>query len=72
MAYPRNRPRIGEAAMKRRQLGYLYEIPLLVMVTGIIAAVLWPRLLPPWHWLALVPFAAACGYFVYYVIVRRR
>gem|GEM_PF-4098278 len=58
--------------MISRQLGYLYEIPLLVMITGIIAAVLWPRLDSPWNWLALLPFVLACGYFAYYILIRRR
>jgi hypothetical protein len=57
--------------MKRRQLGYLYEIPLLVMITGVIAAILWPKLQSPWNWLSFAPFALACGYFIYYGIIRR-
>jgi hypothetical protein len=57
--------------MKSRQFGYLYEVPLLVIITGIIAGVLWPVLTPPWNWLALAPFVAAVGYFIYYGVIRR-
>lgn len=58
--------------MKKRQLGFLYEIPLLVMITGTIAAILWHRLSSPLDWVSIAPFAGASAYFLYHVMIRRR
>lgn len=34
---------------KKRHLGYLYEIPLLVLIVTLLSTILWPLLSGPWR-----------------------
>ncbi|WP_295437871.1 hypothetical protein [uncultured Thiodictyon sp.] len=35
--------------LKKRHLGYLYEIPLLVLIITLLSTILWPLLSGPWR-----------------------
>jgi hypothetical protein len=49
-----------------RQAGYLYEIPLMVIVAAIVFGVLYPRLGEPWNDLLLAGLAAVVLLFLGY------
>jgi protein-S-isoprenylcysteine O-methyltransferase Ste14 len=58
--------------MMRRQRGYLYEVPLLVLVCSFLAAVLYPNLPPPWNRVVIGLPVAAIILFLIYGWRRRR
>jgi hypothetical protein len=60
-----------DKAHPTHQGGYLYEIPLIVILTGLLAGLLGPHLEPPWSWLLWGLFAAAWMVFLLYGRNRR-
>ncbi|WP_295453636.1 hypothetical protein [uncultured Thiodictyon sp.] len=42
-------------ASRKRHLGYLYEMPLLVLILTVLSAILWPLVNGPWRlWLGVM------------------